>query len=118
MTFRTTSTTVEDGFRRDARQGDFFWARFQAVTGDVRTSPVFVAGSDNDCQDVIVCLCTTKSPRTKYDVRLHLAGRDACIRTNKIYTILRTQLLQEIDHQSSPNEMTRILGSVKSVFGF
>ena len=37
---------------RTAKQGDFFFANYLTVTGDLRKAPVFIVGSDNDAEDI------------------------------------------------------------------
>ncbi|MBO8129761.1 MAG: type II toxin-antitoxin system PemK/MazF family toxin [Peptococcaceae bacterium] len=101
--------------RSKATQGDFFFAKFLTVNGKERKSPVFVVGKDHDDQDVIICSCTSQPPKTRFDIKVQLK-RETYVRTNKIYTIQRDQLLFKIPQQPSNEQFKAILESVKAVF--
>lgn len=93
--------------KRDAKHGQFFFAKFKI--GDYsRTSPIFVLSNECDKNDdVIVCLCTTKGPKSEFDVRIHLK-EETYVRTNKIHTISRQHLLFKIDHVFAEGEYETI----------
>ena len=80
--------------RKNADQGEFFFAKATMSNGSVVPRPVFIIGKNNDSndsEDVIVCSCTTEPSRTKYDKKVQLKF-ETMVRTNKIYTIRRNQL--------------------------
>ncbi|ADU29353.1 type II toxin-antitoxin system PemK/MazF family toxin [Evansella cellulosilytica] len=86
--------------RRNADQGDFFFAKVRMSNGQVIPRPVFVIGKDNDSnddEDVIVCKCTKEPARSEYDITVQLKY-ETSVRTNKIYTIGKSQLEFKIKH--------------------
>ena len=103
-----------DKARKTAKQGEFFFANYLTVTGDLRKAPVFVVGSDNDDEDIIICSCTSKPSRTPYDIKVNLK-KETYVRTNKIYTISRESLLFKIPQEISHVKLKEIMTSVKSV---
>lgn len=101
--------------RREAKQGDFFFAEFYINNGDKRKSPVFIASNDYDDEDVIICSCTSQPLKTEYDKRVYLKY-PTYVRTNKIYTIRRGQLLFKIPQTITPAELNEIKDSIKLIF--
>lgn len=82
--------------RRNADQGEFFFATFTESSGGTTKRPIFVVGKandSNDTDDVIVCACTTKPARSGYDLPVSgLEDPNTLVRTNKIYTVARSCL--------------------------
>lgn len=97
--------------RKDAKHGDFFFAKSYIVTGDVRNSPVFIIGNDNDKEDVIICVCTKQPPKTEFDVEVQLRYK-SYIRTNKIYTIKRGQLAFKIPQEISSFSYNKVIEKI------
>ncbi|WP_170289413.1 type II toxin-antitoxin system PemK/MazF family toxin [Metabacillus lacus] len=92
--------------RANADQGEFFFAKAKMSNGDVIPRPVFIIGKNedsNDTEDVIVCSCTKSPARTLYDVEVQLKKKTS-VRTNKIYTIHRDQMVFKINH-NLPDEV-------------
>ena len=106
--------TKIDKQRKEAKQGDFFFANY-LVDGQIRKAPAFVAGNDGDDEDVIICKCTAQPPKTEYDKKVQLK-KETYVRTNKIYTIQRNQLLFKIPQQPTNEEFKEIMDSIKYVF--
>ncbi|WP_366921546.1 type II toxin-antitoxin system PemK/MazF family toxin [Metallumcola ferriviriculae] len=101
--------------RDEAKQGEFFFAAFHSEH-ILRTSPVLVVGNSeaHDDRDIIVCKCSTKPARTKFDKPVQLK-EESIIRTNKLYTIGRDQLEFKIP-QGIEEELNEVLNCVKSCF--
>ena len=101
--------------RSRADRGEFFFAAFfDPGTGRTIKHPVLIVGKNqdsNDEQDVIVCNCTSQPARSAYDVPVALK-KPTLVRTNKIYTIRRDQLLFKIAHSVDQSIMTKILHTV------
>jgi hypothetical protein len=96
-----------------AKHGEFFFAKFQlSDASPLRKSPIFVISNDNDKLDVIVCKCTTKPPKSEFDVKVQLRY-ETYVRTNKIYTIGRDQLLFKIPHNFSDGEYENLIEKLK-----
>jgi len=92
--------------RQKAQHGEFFFTKFILPdTGTVRKSPVFVLSNPADLNDddVIVCKCTCQGPKSSYDVKVQLK-HPTYIRTNKIFTISRNNLIFKIRDYSLPEE--------------
>lgn len=103
-----------DKQRQAAKHGDFFFAKF-LLTNDhnsPRQSPVFVISNDNDKDDIIVCKCTGQAAKTDFDVKVQLKNTTH-VRTNKIHTISRSQLLFKIEHKFQPEEYEAIIQKLK-----
>lgn len=96
----------------NAKHGEFFFAKVLINNGQVRPSPVFVVSNDKDKEDVIICSCTTKPAKTKFDIKVQLK-EETHVRTNKLYTIRRNQLLFKIPQTASPDEYKDILDKLK-----
>jgi hypothetical protein len=101
---------------KSARQGDFFLARYAVGLNTTRDSPVLVVGNDGDRLDVIVCSCSTRHPRAPFDVAVRLL-KETVVRTNKVHTIARTQLMFPIPQRAESGELARIISLLKLVFG-
>lgn len=93
--------------RRKAKHGDFFFARYSTIGQPVREAPVFIVG-DEDNEDVVVCSCTKSPPRNPYDIQVRLK-LPTSVRTSKLYTINREQLLFKIPQSPSPEEYKNIM---------
>lgn len=87
--------------KQKASHGDLFWARYYNSSKEIRESPVLVISNDNDSEDVIIIQGTTNFDRPDYDVILEIDYTDrnknkvvakGAFRTNKIFTIKRTDL--------------------------
>lgn len=116
MSYENSSKTHElNEMRKNAKQGDFFFANFLSVTGNIRKSPVFVVGNDNDNEDIIICSCTGQPPKTEFDKKVNLK-KETYVRTNKIYTVRRDQLLFKIPQQTTPKEFKEIMDSLRKIF--
>lgn len=108
---------IEDD-RKNAHQGEFFFANFLSTSGTLIKRPILVLGKHNDSnddEDIIVCKCTTSPARSEYDLPVQLK-EDSLVRTNKIYLVGRDQLLFKINHSISPDEIeSYISSSVKAI---
>jgi len=113
MSYAKSTKLAKD--RQEAKQGDFFFANFLVNNGEVRKSPVFIVGNDHDQEDIIICSCTTQPARSDFDIAVQLKY-ETYVRTNKIYTIRRDDLAFKISQQPTPEEMNKIMMSVKTVF--
>ena len=98
--------------RRNASHGEFFFARFALPGGNVRKSPVFVISNDGDKRDVVVLKCTGQPAKSDYDIEVQLA-KETRVRTNKVYTVGRSQLLFKIPQTASPKEYSDIITMFK-----
>lgn len=99
--------------RKNAKHGEFFFAQYLTVTGDIRKSPVFVLSNECDKNDdVIICLCTKSPPKSEFDVKVQLKV-ETRVRTNKIYTISRSQLLFKIPQTAQTDEYNEIITKLK-----
>lgn len=99
--------------RKQASHGEFFFAKFLLSNNQERKSPIFVLSSkDNDNEDVIICKCTGQPAKTQYDIPVQLK-KATCVRTNKIYTISRNQLLFKIPQTAAPKEYNKIIEKLK-----
>lgn len=98
--------------RKSAQHGEFFFAKFLVDNG-LRESPVFVVSNDNDKNDVIVCKCTKQPAKSDFDVQVKLK-QDTFVRTNKVYTIERSQLLFKIPQTATPTEYQDIIDKIKT----
>lgn len=100
--------------RRNANQGQFFFAAYVHSDGQVRKHPVFVLGKNedsNDTDDVLVCQCTKADHpvRSDYDIQVQLK-KATLVRTNKIYTLGRDQLeFRIVTPQVSKEKITELL---------
>ena len=92
--------------RESATHGDFFFAEYYNNSGQSKRAPVFIIGNDGDKKDVIICTCTSKPARGDWDKLVQLK-KPTYIRTNKIYTIRRDQLLFKIDYDLINNDLKR-----------
>ncbi|QDH19545.1 hypothetical protein [Saccharibacillus brassicae] len=97
--------------RRDAKHGEFFFAKYAAIGQPERQAPVFVV-VDSDRLDVVVCSCTTSPGRGGFDITVTLK-KPTTIRTNKLYTISRDQLLFKIPQTATPDEYAAIMSKLK-----
>ena len=104
-----------DKMRAEAKQGDFYFANFFINSGEKRKAPIFVVGNDNDAIDVVICICTSQPSRGDWDKRVYLL-KPTYVRTNKLYTIRREQLIFKIDHTLTAQKFNEIMDSVKAVF--
>lgn len=110
---------MQSGLNNDqqsAKHGQFFFAKF-LINNYERKSPIFVLSNDIEKDDdVIICLCTTKGPKSGYDTEVQLKAK-TYIRTNKIHTIRRDQLLFRIDYSFSEDKYKEIYYNVKKAVG-
>jgi hypothetical protein len=98
---------------RNASHGEFFFARWSASNGYERESPCLVISDHQDPHDEIIILkVTTKPARTEFDVPIQLKYQ-SIVRTNKIYTIQRRQLLFPINKALDPSEYGTIVDKLK-----
>jgi hypothetical protein len=88
-----------------------YWADFIESNQDVRQSSVFIIGS-RDLKDIIVCSCTKHPARTEYDIPNQLK-KTTCERTDKIYTVRRSQLTNKINVNLQPQEYSDIIDKLK-----
>ncbi len=103
--------------RKNAKHGEFFFAKFLLYNGNLRESPVFVVSAEsNDKEDVIICKCTGKPAKSEYDIKVNLK-KETHVRTNKIYTVNRNQLLFKINQIAQPDEYIRIIEKLKQTLG-
>ncbi|NGP43858.1 type II toxin-antitoxin system PemK/MazF family toxin [Bacillaceae bacterium SIJ1] len=99
--------------RRNADQGDFFFVGIYLSNGKPTKRPVFVVGKrldSNDSKDVIVCMCTTKPKRSKYDIEVTFREKSV-VRTNKIYTVSKELLLFKLPQRLEKHEVRKIVSS-------
>ena len=96
----------------ETEHGSFFFAKFLVNDGSTRKSPVFIISNDNDDEDIIICSCTKQPAKTDFDVKVKLKY-ETYVRTNKIYTIHRSQLLFKIPQRPQPQEYNEIVGKLK-----
>ncbi len=77
--------------------------------------PVFVISDDNDTNDVIICVCTKHPPRDNSDLDypVNIRGKEGSLRTHKVYTVEREQLLNPIGFTLDPNDYTEIINKIK-----
>ena len=118
MNYENTSVTYKkklDKMRKDAKQGEFYFARFFINNGEKRESPVFIVGNDNDARDIVICICTKQPSRGDWDKSVFLF-KPTYVRTNKLCTIRRDQLLFKIDYTLTTPKFKEIMDSVDAVF--
>lgn len=110
-----TKKSILQQARKNAKHGDFFFAEYYNNSGQSKSAPVFIVSNDRDKEDVIICTCTSQASRGKWDKLVQLE-KPTYIRTNKIYTIRRNQLLFKIDYNllsMSPCKYKEITASIK-----
>lgn len=93
--------------RKRAKHGEFFFARYSTTGQPNREAPVFIVGDDDE-EDVVVCSCTKTPPRNPYDIQVRLK-LPTSVRTSKLYTISREQLLFKIPQGPSSDEYKNIM---------
>jgi hypothetical protein len=99
--------------RKNAKHGDFFFAKFMLSDGTDRKSPVFVLSSEIEVDDdIIICKCTSQPPKSVFDVPVKLKY-DTCIRTNKIYLVARKQLLFKIQDTLNTEQYQNVIDKIK-----
>ncbi len=101
--------------RESAKHGDFFFAKYYNNSGQSKSAPVLVVGNDGDKDDVIICTCTSQASRGEWDKLVQLR-KPTYVRTNKIYTIRRNQLLFKINYDlvnGLPSKYKEIMDSIK-----
>lgn len=105
--------------REQATHGDFFFAKWATSDGYVRESPCFVLSPDqtDPHNELIILKCTSQPKRTAYDVPISCLRKASVIRTNKIYTIQRTQLLFPLAASLSNTEYAAVIEKVKEAQG-
>lgn len=97
----------------NASHGDFFFANWTTSDGYLRKSPCLVISNHSDPHDEIVILkVTTQSARTGFDIPIQLKY-PSFVRTNKIYTIQRNQLLFPIQKAMTSDEYNTIIEKLK-----
>ena len=105
-----------DKEQRKAKHGQFFFAKF-LINNYIRKSPIFILSNELEKDDdVVICLCTTKGPKSEYDIEVKLK-EITYIRTNKIHTINRNQLLFRIEYKFTDDKYKEICISVKKALG-
>lgn len=96
----------------NADQGDFFFAKVRLSDGNIYERPIFIVGKNNDSndtEDILVCSCTKNTGRNgTYEIPVSLK-RPTSVRTNKIYTMGRNQLLNKLTHNESPQKIIDIV---------
>jgi hypothetical protein len=98
---------------KNARHGEFFFAKWSASDGYVRESPCLIISDHQDPHDEIIILKVTKQPaKTDFDIPVTLK-EPSHVRTNKVYTIQRNQLLFPIPQTTQPEEYSRIINKLK-----
>ena len=103
--------------RKAVTHGDFFFAEYYNNSGSLKRAPIFVINGDSDPQDAIICTCTSQRSRSKWDKVVQLKV-PTYVRTNKIYTIRKEQLLFKIDCnfiEEAPEVYADVMHSIKSV---
>lgn len=99
--------------RKLAKHGDFFFCEFAINNGETRKSPVFVISSDIDKnEDVVICSCTKQPAKSQFDIGVQLKYK-TYIRTNKIYTVHRNELLFKISQTIGITKLREIDSSIK-----
>jgi mRNA-degrading endonuclease toxin of MazEF toxin-antitoxin module len=99
--------------KENAKHGEFFFAKFILSNGEIRKSPIFVLSNKIDKnEDVIICKCTGQTSKSQFDVEVQLKEK-TYVRTNKIYTIYREQLLFKIPQKASAEEYQKIIQKLK-----
>jgi hypothetical protein len=100
--------------RRDAKHGDFFFADWITSDGYQRKSPCLVVSDHPDPHDEIIILKITTDPgRTEFDIPVSGLKEASVIRTNKIYTIQRSQLLFPISKTLTTSEYKDVTDKLK-----
>lgn len=101
--------------RANASHGEFFFAKFILPNGVPTERPVFVISDDNDKNDVIICVCTKHPPRdnSDFDYPVIIRGKEGSLRTNKVYTVEREQLLNPIGFTLDPDDYSEIINKIK-----
>lgn len=101
--------------RQGASHGDFFFAEWALSDGTTRKSPCYVISDHQDPHNEIIVLKVTSQPsRTDFDIPVScLREPTSLVRTNKVYTILRNQLLFPIQAQLNPQEYLNIITKLK-----
>jgi hypothetical protein len=91
--------------RQSAKNGDFFFASWLTSDGTKRESPCLVVSDHQDPHDEIIVLKVTSKPgRTEFDIPVAGLRKASVVRTNKIYTIQRNQLLFPLPAAMTPDE--------------
>jgi hypothetical protein len=91
--------------RNAAKHGEFFFASWVTSDGFNRKSPCLVVSDHQDPHDEIIILKITTDPgRTEFDIPVSGLKEPSVIRTNKIYTIQRNQLLFPISKKMTLEE--------------
>ncbi|WP_018250373.1 type II toxin-antitoxin system PemK/MazF family toxin [Orenia marismortui] len=99
--------------RKNAKHGEFFLAKFTLPNGRKRKAPVLIISAEhNDKEDVVVCSCTGQPAKTSFDILVKLR-RDTHVRTNKIYTMSRNQLLFKIPQTLNKEQYNKIIEKIK-----
>lgn len=101
--------------RESASHGEFFFANFNLPSGTITQRPVLVVSNDNDDEDVIICACSKHEPRkgSDFEYPINIRGKKGSLRTNKIYTVQREQLLNPIEYTLSPDDYSNIIIKIK-----
>lgn len=100
--------------RNSAKQGDFLFASWVTSDGYKRESPCLVISDHPDPHNEIIVLKVTTDPgRTEFDVPVNGLREPSVVRTNKIYTIQRRQLLFPISKTLTSEEHNDVLKMLK-----
>jgi len=75
-------------------------------------APFTISNQCDKNDDVVICLCTSQPAKSEFDTKVQLR-KETYVRTNKIHTICRSQLLFRIDHQFGPGEYEELINKLK-----
>lgn len=101
--------------RASAKHGDFFFASWVTSDGYVRESPCFVVSDHSDpYNEILVLKCSSQPSVTNFDVKVTCLKLPSIVRTNKIYTIQRSQLLIPLKTNLDPLEYVSIIDGLKN----
>lgn len=104
--------------RNSAKHGEFFFADWVTSDGYNRKSPCLVVSDHQDPHNEIIILKITTDPgRTEFDIPVSGLREPSVIRTNKIYTINRNQLLFPISKTMTPEEYNDVTEKLKKAQG-
>lgn len=116
MSSRNSITRLErlENARNAAKHGEFFFAEWSTSDGYRRQSPCLVVSDHPDPHNEIIILKITTDPgRTEFDIPVSGLREASVIRTNKIYTIQRNQLLFPITKTMTPEEYVDVTDKLK-----
>jgi hypothetical protein len=86
--------------RKQAKHGDFFFAKWTTSDGYVRVSPCLVISDHEDPHDEILILkCTTDPGRTEFDIPI------TCLEKNRLFVQTKFILFKGINYYSRYKEL-------------